>query len=98
MRTALLFGAAAATSIGILTAPAAFAAPSGGQSAALTIAQLEAQGIDVQLNRFGSAPLDQCLVTDIGNVREQTRLVRRGDDLVPVVVRRLVSVTVDCSR
>ena len=64
----------------------------------MTIATLEAQGFDVKLSRFGSAPLDQCVVTDIRNLREQTRLVRRGDDLVRVVVTRTISVTADCSR
>ena len=68
------------------------------ESAALTIATLEAQGFDVKVNRIGSAPLDQCVVTDVGNVREDTRLVRRGDDLVRVVVARRISVTANCSR
>ena len=68
------------------------------ESAALTVAQLEAQGFDVKVNRIGSAPLDECIVTDIRNPREETRLVRRGDDLIPVVVARRISVTIDCSR
>jgi hypothetical protein len=68
------------------------------ESAALTVAGLEAQGFDVKVNRVGSAPLDQCVVTDIRNPREETRLVRRGNDLVRVVVARRISVTVDCSR
>jgi hypothetical protein len=68
------------------------------ESADLTIGQLEAQGFDVKVSRLGSAPLDQCVVTDIRNPREDTRLVRRGDDLVRVVVARRISVTVDCSR
>jgi hypothetical protein len=68
------------------------------ESAALTVAQLEAQGFDVKLSRIGSAPLDQCIVTDIGRAREETRLVRRGNDLIPIVVARRIAVTVDCSR
>jgi hypothetical protein len=71
---------------------------SAAESAAVTIGQLEAQGFDVKVSRFGSAPLDECVVTDIGRAREETRLVRRGDDLVRVVVARRISVTVDCSR
>ena len=89
-------------SAGIATAGLAAIGASAGvasaESAALTIAQLEAQGFDVKISRFGSAPLDQCFVTDVSNSREETRLVRRGDDLVPVVVARRISVTVDCSR
>jgi hypothetical protein len=68
------------------------------ESAALTVAQLEAQGFDVKLSRIGSAPLDQCIVTDIGRAREETRLVRRGNDLIPIVVARRIAVTVDSSR
>jgi hypothetical protein len=70
---------------------------SAAESAALTIGQLEAQGFDVKISRIGSAPLDRCVVTDIRNPREETRLVRRGDDLVREVVARRISVTVDCS-
>jgi hypothetical protein len=95
MRGKLLLLAGIAAAAGAVLAPAAVASA---ESARLTIAQLEAQGFDVKINRFGSAPLDQCVVTDIRNPREETRLVRRGDDLVPVVVARRISVTVDCSR
>ena len=96
MRTALLFGAVAAAGIGISTAPVAFAAV--GPSAEFTIAQLQAQGFDVKVSKVGSAPLNECVVTDIGDVRERTKLVRRGDDLVQVVVSRAVNVTVTCPR
>jgi hypothetical protein len=64
----------------------------------LTITQLEAEGFDVKINRVGNAPLDECVVSDIRNPRNETRLVRQGDDLVPVVVARRIWVAVDCSR
>ena len=66
----------------------------------MTIAQLEAQGFDVKINRIGSAPLDQCVVTDVRNPRERTEFVPvLGDDgVVPVVVDRNITVTVNCSR
>jgi hypothetical protein len=67
-------------------------------AADLDIAQLEAQGFDVKVNRLGSAPLDECEVTDIRNPREQKRFSRIGDDLIEVVVNRTISVSVDCSR
>jgi len=94
MRGKLLILAGIATA-GAIAAPAGLASA---ESANLTIAQLEAQGFDVKINRVGGAPLDQCVVTDIRNPREETRLVRRGNDLIPVVVARRISVTVDCSR
>jgi hypothetical protein len=67
-------------------------------SAELTIAQLEAQGFDVKVNRIGSAPLDECDVTGVRNGREQKRFQRFGDDLIEVVVKRTISVSLDCSR
>jgi len=93
---AMLAAAAAAT--GVLLAPEALAAG----SAAVTIGQLEAQGFDVKVDRIGSAPLNQCEVTDVRNPQEQTKLVRidRGgsDRVVPIVVRRTITVSLDCSR
>ena len=90
--------------IGTALAAAALslAATANAESAAITIGQLEAQGFDVKLDRVGSAPLNQCEVTDVRNPREQTELVRvggRGDrDFVPVVVKRTITVSLDCSR
>lgn len=91
----ILVGLAVAACGAILT-PAAIA--SAAESAELTIAQLEAQGFDVKVNRIGSAPLDECFITDVRNARERTELVRRGDDLIRVVAQRTITVTADCSR
>ena len=72
------------------------------ESALITIGQLEAQGFNVKLDRVGSAPLNQCEVTDVRNPRDRTELVRvggRGDrDFIPVVVERTITVSLDCSR
>ena len=86
--------------LGVLAAPAA---PANAESANLTIDQLEAQGFDVRVNRLGSAPLDECEVTDIGNVQEQKRLVNVDgfndhNAIVPIVVKRTITVSLDCSR
>jgi hypothetical protein len=94
--TLLILIGIAAAACGILTVPAAIA--SAQESAQLTIANLEAQGFDVRVNRIGSAPLNQCVVTDIRNARNRTELVRRGDDLIEVVKQRNITVTADCSR
>ena len=96
----LILAAIAAGACGVLAAPAGFA--SAAESAIVTIGQLEAQGFDVKIDRIGSAPLSECVVTQIRNPRERTELRRiggRGDrDLVPVVVERTITVSVDCSR
>jgi hypothetical protein len=94
--TLLILAGIAAAACGAIAAPAAIA--SAAESAELTIAQLEAQGFDVKVNRIGSAPLDECFVTDVRNARARTELVRRGDDLIQVVAERNITVTADCSR
>jgi hypothetical protein len=91
--------AAAAATIGLLVLPAA---PASAESAIVTIGQLEASGFDVKLDRIGSAPLNQCVVTNVRNPQERTELVRvdgRGDRdrVIPVVVSRTITVSLDCS-
>jgi hypothetical protein len=101
MRTALLIQIAmAAAAIGVLSAPAAVA---NADSAIVTIGQLEAQGFNVKLDRVGSAPLNQCEVTNVRNPQERTELVRvdgpgRRDRVIEVVVDRTITVSLDCSR
>ena len=90
--------------IGTALAAAALslAATAQAESAVITIGQLEAQGFNVKLDRVGSAPLNQCEVTNVRNPRDRTELVRvggRGDrDFIPVVVERTITVSLDCSR
>ena len=94
--TLLILAGIAAAACGAIAAPAAIA--SAADSAQLTIATLEAQGFDVKVSRIGNAPLDECVVTDVRNAREQRERVRRGDDIIEVVSRRTVTVTADCTR
>jgi hypothetical protein len=96
--TLLILVGIAAAACGAIVAPAAIASA---ESADLTIATLEAQGFDVKVNRVGSAPLDQCVVTDIRNPRERTEFVPvlgRNNGVVETVVDRNISVTVNCTR
>ncbi|TFV60967.1 hypothetical protein E4P42_01900 [Mycobacterium sp. PS03-16] len=102
LRALVLTSFAGAAAVGaILLGPAA---PAWADSAAgATISQLEATGFDVRLNRLGNAPLDECFVTGIGRPQEHKRLTlvqgRDDDDsaLVPVVVRRTITVSLDCT-
>ena len=93
---------AALIGTGLTAAALSLGATAHAESAAITIGQLEAQGFDVKLDRVGSAPLNQCEVIDVRNPRERTELVRvggRGDrDFIPVVVKRTITVSLDCSR
>ena len=70
-----------------------------------TIGQLEAAGYDVNIDRVGSASLDQCIVTSVRNPQDITRTIRvdngrKGDkrdfDYVTVVVRRTITVSLNC--
>lgn len=87
---------------GLAAAALTLAGTAHAESAAITIGQLEAQGFEVKIDRVGSAPLNRCEVIDVRNPRERTELVRvggRGDrDFIPVVVRRTITVSLDCSR
>ena len=80
----------------------ALAAPAAAESPLATIGLLQSQGFHVNVDRVGSAPLDECVVTSVRNPQEQTRLVRidrKGDRdvFIPVVVRRTITVSLDCS-
>ena len=99
MRTALIT-LIALTATGAILAPAA---PAAAESAIVTIGQLEAEGFHVNVDRVGSAPLYQCVVTSVRNPQEQTRLIRvdgpgNRDQIIRVVVRRTITVSLDCSR
>ncbi|OMB96139.1 hypothetical protein A5733_11920 [Mycobacterium sp. NS-7484] len=81
------------------------AVPAHADSPVVTIGQLEAEGFHVNVDRIGNAPLDQCTVTSVRNPQDQTRLIRverfgkngKEFDLIPVVVRRTITVSLDCS-
>ncbi|MGV0811887.1 hypothetical protein ABQF34_07965 [Mycolicibacterium boenickei] len=93
-----------AVAVGTILVPTASAHA---ESPIVTIGQLEAQGFHVNIDRVGSAPLDQCIVTSVRNPQTQTKLIRverfgkngkKDFDLVPVVVRRTITVSLDCTR
>ena len=103
MRASIILLAASAATIGTILAPAG---PAAAESAIVTIGQLEAEGFHVNIDRIGSAPLEQCTVTSVRNPQTETRLVRvesigkngkKDFDLVPVVVRRTITVSLDCA-
>jgi len=90
----------AAAACGLLLAPAGFASA---DSAIATIGDLQAQGFDVKIDRIGSAPLSECIVTNVRNPRNRTEFVpvlggRDRGGVVPVIVDRTVTVSLDCSR
>ena len=66
--------ASVAAACAVVVAPAGIA--SAEQSARETIGQLEAEGYQVNVDRVGSGPIDQCVVTSVRNPQTQYRTVR----------------------
>jgi hypothetical protein len=106
MRAALaMTGGIVAAGVALAPATIATAEPIQPGGAYATIGQLEASGYDVNIDRVGSAPLDQCIVTSVRNPQDITRTVRvdngrNGDkrdfDYVEIVVRRTITVSLNC--
>ncbi len=101
IRTAL--GAAAVAGLAILAAPTGTA---WAETAQETINRLQQQGYAVQIDKIGTGPLSQCVVTSVRSPHTVTQWVPfvgpgLGDIdtfLVPVVTSRTISVSLDCSR
>lgn len=99
MRTIGILAAAAGV-CGVLAA----AAPAWAQqeTAAEVIEKLQSEGYTVRIDKIGTAPLDQCVVTSVRNRQEFTQLVPLlgGDQdgvLFPMVISKPVSVSLNCS-
>jgi hypothetical protein len=100
MRTALTLAAAAVALGGVLAAPAGLAAAD--TSAQNTINYWTQQGYQVNIDRVGSGPINECVVTGVRNPNTITRLVRVNGQgpksyLVPVVVSRTVQISLYCA-
>jgi hypothetical protein len=101
MRSSLTLAAAAVALGGVLAAPAGLA--SADPSAQNTITYWEQQGYQVNIDRVGSAPLNQCVVTSVRNPNTQTQLVRVNDRgpgrsfLVPVIISKTVQISLYCA-
>ena len=103
MRTTLMLAALVAGVCGAIAAPAGLA--SAEETAQQVISRLQSEGYTVNIDRIGSAPLDQCVVTNVRNPQQVTQWVpyngpgRDGDRvLVQVVTSQTISVTLNCSR
>ncbi|BBZ58900.1 hypothetical protein [Mycolicibacterium monacense] len=104
MRTKWALAASAAV-CGVIAAPAGLA--SADDSAQDTINRLQREGYTVNIDRVGSAPLSECVVTNVRNPRTVTSfspIDRIGIDddyninaFNPIVVGRSVSVTLNCT-
>lgn len=103
MRTKLMLAAVAAGVCGAIAAPAGLA--SAEESPQELISRLQSEGYTVNIDRVGTAPLNQCVVTNVRNPQRVTQWLPytgpgRGGDrvLVEVVTSQSISVTLNCSR
>ena len=96
----LVAGAFAVAALGLI-APAN-AAPAGPSSVDATIEQLRAQGLDVIVNRVGTAPTEQCTVTAVRPGQTYSRSDSGSgkpgswDDIVTTVTGNTVYVDIVC--
>lgn len=97
--------ASAAVALGVCAAFAAPAGPATAETAQDTITKLQSEGYTVTIDRIGTGPIEDCVVTGVRNPRTVTQWVPyvgpggdAGNLLVRVVVSRSVSVSLDCGR
>ena len=103
MRTALILAGFGVVAFGAFASTGTAAAEQ--QNPWEVIEQLELAGYYVNIDRIGTAPIDECTVTDIRNPQQQTEFVdvdgrghHDGDrGVVEVVVRQSISVSLDCT-
>jgi hypothetical protein len=91
-------GAIATAALGL--AAVAGAAPSGAIDASQAVGQLQARGFDVIVNKVGTAPLDQCVVSAVRPGQTFSRMDSgvpgAMDDIVTTVTAMTVYVDVAC--
>jgi hypothetical protein len=93
----------AATAAVLAPAGTAAAQPVRPGNAYETIGELEAAGYDVVIDRVGSAPINQCIVTSVRNPQTVTQTIPVGGrgkgedrDFVTVIVSRTITVSLNC--
>ncbi len=101
MRMKLAVAAAAIGICGAAFAPAGLAGADG--TAQEVISELQSRGYTVTIDKIGTGPIDECVVTSVRNPQSMTQLVpyvgpgNNGDRvLVPHVVAQTVSVSLNC--
>jgi hypothetical protein len=105
MRKKMTLAAAVVGACATLIAPGIASAEEDAQA---TISRLQSEGYTVNIDRTGSAPLSECVVTNVRNPKSVQQWVpyigpgNRGFDgeraLVLETVSQSISVTLDCNR
>ncbi|CAN5882835.1 hypothetical protein BH09ACT7_BH09ACT7_51680 [soil metagenome] len=106
MRTAMTFAAAAVATFGVLAAPTGLASADD-KTAQQTINDLQSQGYTVNIDKIGSGPMSDCVVTNVRNPQQVTQWVpavgpvlggnRDRTILVQETISQSISVTLNCT-
>ena len=106
MRPTTKWAAIATALCSVMMAPAGIA--SAEETPQEVLNRLQNEGYQVNVDRVGSAPINQCVVTNVRNPQTVTELVRvydgrdkNGDidwDFIEVIKSRSISVTLNCTR
>ena len=99
----------AVAALGVVAGPAGVATAQP-QNPWVVIEQFELAGYQVNIDRIGSAPIGDCVVTGVRNPQQVTRPVVVNDDgfghghrrfrdrdVIDVVVHQSISVSLDCT-
>lgn len=102
MRTTWTLAGAAAVVCAAIAAPAGAAAADDQESAQEVIAKLQDQGYNVTIDKIGTGPLSDCVVTSVRNPQQFTQLMpllggNQDGVLFPVTISKPISVSLDCS-
>jgi hypothetical protein len=94
--------AAGALGVCTLAASTGLASADEGESAQETIQKLQDDGYNVTIDKIGTAPLSDCVVTSVRNPQQFTQLkpLLGGDNdgvLFPQIISQPISVSLDCS-
>ena len=101
MRPKWTLAAVAVGVCGVIAAPSGLA--SAEESAQQVISRLQSEGYSVNIDRVGSGPIDQCVVTSVRNPQQVKQWVpyhgpgsNRDRVLIEVVVSQSISVSLSC--
>ncbi|RAV14026.1 hypothetical protein DQP55_09350 [Mycolicibacterium sp. GF69] len=102
MRTTLIVAGAAAVFCATVAVPTGVASADDQESAQEVIEKLQDQGYNVTIDKIGTAPLSDCVVTSVRNPQHFTQLApllggNQDGVLFPVTVSKPISVSLDCS-
>ncbi|MGV0795180.1 hypothetical protein [Mycolicibacterium sp. XJ1819] len=83
--------------------PAGAATADDRRSAEEVISKLRSEGYNVTIDKIGTAPISECVVTNVRNPQQFTQLMPllggNGDGvLFPVTISQPISVSLDCTR